>query len=264
MLSWLGSPSQRPSSDRRRTEDSSREANRSTKSSRIPKPRGCTSEPRRSHPSVRARNRNRGNPLPTRNSYAERGITFRELWGQSVDVDGAIADPEDAIVTPTADPRWDKQEHRQRVAAPEWPVDRARGRSWGLMRAETGSRRRSVSQRAAITDGRSPVTSVSAVGCRSRGQDVAARVAGRRCEAGRDRSREDFQLPLRVPAPSTPDLARAGRLADREIDTRDTKFFTLTGRFSRRPRPIFIPPPRVASRRACRPLATHTMLKPRL
>jgi len=67
-----------------------------------------------SHPSVRARNRNRGNSLPTRNTFAD-WRTFREVRGRSVNVDGAIADFEVAIATSTTEPRWDKQEHRRRM-----------------------------------------------------------------------------------------------------------------------------------------------------
>jgi len=156
-------PTRRPNHNWR-AEDSSHETNRNTKSSRIPKP-WCISTPRRSHPSVRARNRNQRNPLPTRNSFAGWITTFWELFRErSVNVDDTIADLELAISTPTADPRGDKQKHR------EWPGDRARGRSRGLMRAEIKARQRFLSQRAAITGGQSPVTSVSDCGCRSRGR----------------------------------------------------------------------------------------------
>lgn len=214
----------------------------------------CTPESRRSHPSVRARNR--GNPLPTRNTFAGWRTTFRELPGRSVYVDGAVADLEIAIDTPTADPRGDEQEHRRRVSP---RGDRARGRSRGLMRAETRSRRRFVSQRAAITGGRSPVTSVSDCGCRSRGRTRPRGWQGEGARPATTGHAKIFNLPLRVSTLPTP--SELANLADRAIDTRDTKFFTLTGRFSRRPRPIFstarVASRRVATLRACRPAAAR-------
>lgn len=63
-------------------------------------------------------------------------------------------------------------------------------------------------------------------------------------ESERERGRPARPVTRRFSTPSR--RAAHGGWLDREIDTRDTKFFTLTGRFSRRPpRPIF-PRPRDA------------------
>lgn len=204
-----------------------------------PHTKTAAEEPRRSHPSVRARKRNRGNPLPTRNAFAGWWGTFRELGGRSADVDGAIADLELAVGTPTADPRGSKQEHRREIRSArgiEHEDDRARidetgnGITTAVRKSTSGHRRRPVSG----DFGQWLRVPQSRAGRGRRGREAGARARGRPRPVTQ-RFFNPSSLFTFLPSPDP------GELADREIDTRDTKFFTLTGRFSRRPRPIFSP-----------------------
>jgi hypothetical protein len=138
------------------------------------------------------------------------------------------------------------EEHRRGTSITD------RGSSAGGFRSRLGLQwmpRRPRGPRVTVADDRPQVTSVRPgdCGCRSRGKGGGR---GQAREASRDRSREDSVV---RPSPPPPPASWLGRLADREIDTRDTKFFTLTGRFSRQlrrrpPRPIFPVRVRAASR----------------